>query len=144
MNRWYWNNTFHNHTGGQHAGNGRGGISIFQSFADAFDDGTAGKGRNHGRGLQQEYADEAKKVEAGQENVDADGGARYQEEDSNDEGADDSAGAESQLLQGDGLHEVVLADNVEHEGPAAGVVEGPAGPSDGGGNEKVVGIDGPN
>ena len=36
-----------------------------------------------------------------------------------------------------------MADDMEHEGPAAGVVEGPACPSDGGGNEEEVGLDGP-
>lgn len=63
------------------------------------------------------------------------------EEDADDEGADDSANAESKLLQGDGLNEVALTDDVEHEGPSAGVVEGTAGSSNAGGDEEEVGFD---
>lgn len=133
----------HDDAGGQCPGNGRGGIGVFQPFTDASEDGPAGRRRSDGRSLQQENADKADEVEASQEGVDTDGGACELEKDADDEGADDSANAESKLLQGDGLNEVALPDDVEHEGPSAGVVEGTAGSANTGCDEEEVRLDSP-
>jgi hypothetical protein len=79
-------------------------------------------------------------VEEGKGGVGGDGGAGDLEENANDDGADDFADAEADVVQGEGLDEVFTADDVEGEGAAAGVFEGAGAASKDGTDEEVPGL----